>query len=57
MSTHVPGLQSFFQGFLHLFVFAKLATSSIRIILLSLSDAYYIHISDMNFFLTSALVI
>ena len=30
MSTHVPGFQSFFS-FLHHFVLAKLATSSIRV--------------------------
>ena len=32
MSTHVPGFQSFFYGFLHHFALAKLyiATSSIR---------------------------
>ena len=30
MSTHVPGLQSF-SGFLHHFVLAKLATTSIRV--------------------------
>ena len=30
MSTHMPGFQSF-SGFLHLFVLAKLATSSIRV--------------------------
>ena len=28
MSTHVPGFQSFFFGFLHRYVMAKLATSS-----------------------------
>ena len=33
MSTHVPGFQSFSGGFfLHHFVLAKLATSSIRVI-------------------------
>ena len=31
MSTHVPEFQSFFAGFLHHFVLAKLATSSIRV--------------------------
>ena len=31
MSTHVPGFRSFFR-FLHTFVLAKLATSSIRVI-------------------------
>ena len=31
MSIHVPGFQSFFSGFLHHFVLAKLATSSIRV--------------------------
>ena len=30
MSTHLPGFQSFY-GFLHHFVLAKLATSSIRV--------------------------
>ena len=30
MSTHLPGIQSFFR-FLHHFVLAKLATSSIRV--------------------------
>ena len=30
MGTHVPGFQSLFLGVLHHFVFAKLATSSIR---------------------------
>ena len=30
MSTHVPGFQTFFR-FLHHFVLAKLATSSIRV--------------------------
>ena len=30
MSTHVPGFQSFFR-FLHNFILAKLATSSIRV--------------------------
>ena len=31
MSTHVPGFQSFFLFFLHHFVLAELATSSIRV--------------------------
>ena len=32
MSTHVPGFQSFFKEyFLHIFVLAKLATTSIRV--------------------------
>ena len=31
MSTHVQGFQSFFEVFLHRFVLAKLATSSIRV--------------------------
>ena len=31
MSTQKPGFQSFFIGFLHHFVFAKLTTSSIRV--------------------------
>ena len=31
MSTHVPGVQSFLTFFLHHFVFAKLAISSIRV--------------------------
>ena len=31
MSTHKQGFQSFFKGFLHNFVLAKLATSSIRV--------------------------
>ena len=31
MSTHVPGFQSFFLGFLHHFVLAKLATRSIKV--------------------------
>ena len=31
MSTHVPWFQSFFSVFLHRFVLAKLATSSIRV--------------------------
>ena len=31
ISTHVPGFQSFFSFFLHHFVSAKLATSSIRV--------------------------
>ena len=30
MSTHLPGLQSFFRLYMYHFVFAKLATSSIR---------------------------
>ena len=30
MSTHIPGFQSF-SGFLHHFVLAKLATSSMRV--------------------------
>ena len=34
MSTHFPGFQSFFR-FLHHFVLAKLATSSIRVKLIS----------------------
>ena len=28
MSNHMPGYQSFYKGFLHHFVMAKLATSS-----------------------------
>ena len=39
MLTHVPGFQSFFKGFLHNFVLAKLATSSIHVNPLSLNDA------------------
>ena len=31
MSTHLPGFQSFLKSFLHHFVLAKLATSSIRV--------------------------
>ena len=31
MSTHVPGFLIFFQFFLHHFVLAKLATTSIRV--------------------------
>ena len=31
MSTHVPGFQSFFLFFFHIFVVIKLATSSIRV--------------------------
>ena len=31
MSTHVPGFQTFFSFFLHYFVMANLATSSIRV--------------------------
>ena len=33
MSIHMPGFQSFFQFFLHNYALAKLATSSIRVIL------------------------
>ena len=31
MSTHLPGFQFHFLGFLHHFVLAKVATSSIRV--------------------------
>ena len=31
MSTHVPGFQLLFRFFLHHFVMAKLATSSIKV--------------------------
>ena len=31
MSTHLPGFQSIFTGFLHHFILARLATSSIRV--------------------------
>ena len=31
MSTHMPGVQSFFLAFLHHFVLGKLATSSMRV--------------------------
>ena len=31
MSTHVPVFQSFFRVFLHQFILAKLATSSLRV--------------------------
>ena len=31
MSTHLPGIQLFFKGFLHFLVFTKLANSSIRV--------------------------
>ena len=38
MSTHVAGFQSFFLGFLHHFVLAKLATSNIRVKIFRLSE-------------------
>ena len=47
MSTHLPGYQSFFIFFLHHFVLAKLATSSIRVT--------EIHITEKNSFIGSVL--
>ena len=43
MSTHVPGFQSFFK-FLHHFVLAKVATSSIRVNIWSLVEGVIVSI-------------
>ena len=40
MSTHEPGFQSF-SGFLHHFVLAKLANSSIRVKISQLGDLVF----------------
>ena len=40
MSTYLPGFQSFFSVSCIVFVLAKLATSSIRVKVLSLPDEY-----------------
>ena len=47
MSTHLPGFQSFFLGFLHPFVLDKLATSRVRVKILCAVTSRFFMFDDL----------